>query len=82
MTIFSIDLNSDFKFSNQTIYSNQKNFTHLCKKNSLDIKPDELSEYKLENKLIKANLKNFPLPTRRYNKEELCKYRAPLKTTL
>ncbi|QIW10684.1 hypothetical protein [Francisella sp. LA112445] len=71
MTIFSLELNKDFKISNtkgQRIYFHEKNFLELCKNNSLKISKDELSSYNLENKLIN------PLPVHRYSKEELCSY--------
>ncbi|MBK2357145.1 hypothetical protein [Francisella hispaniensis] len=77
MTIFSLELNKDFKISNkkrQRIYFHEKNFLDLCKNNSLKISKDDLSSYNLEDRLIKVNPNNFPFPTHRYSKEELCNY--------
>ncbi|AJI47643.1 hypothetical protein IB633_08235 [Francisella philomiragia] len=71
MTIFSLELNKDFKISNtkgQRIYFHEKNFLDLCKNNSLKISKDNLSNYNLENNLINH------LPSHRYSKEELCSY--------
>ncbi|AXA34245.1 hypothetical protein [Francisella adeliensis] len=74
MTIFSVNLNDNFKILDKKVYFNENDFLKLCKSTSLDIVKNELTNYKLENKLIKVNPNNFPLTTRRYSKEELCKY--------
>lgn len=76
MTIFSVDLNRDFKILDKKVYFNENDFFKLCKSNSLDIRENELAKYELENKLIKVNPNNFPLISLQYdyNIKDLCKY--------